>query len=462
MNQSRPVPNARLLAVIRESHLTYDTLARAVCQIAAENGDPHQRTNKSAIAHWVAGTQPNLRTVGYLIEALRRRVGRPLHPADLGLTNGDDEQIFDVDSLPEDPVAALALLGRADVDRRTVLTGAVYSLSALALPLRHRDDVIQRSSRARTRKSVTVGTGEISAVRAVTAAFTQADERLGGGHSRSAAIEYLCTDVAAYCTGTFSNRPTQQSMFGAAAQLAYLAGWKSHDLGLSALAQRYYLYAFQLANEADPYGHAGYVLRILAHQAMDLGRPEHCVDLAEAALARSRGRVDAGTESLFWLTLARAHAINHSARESLAALSHAEGLMNRDGVQAPPEWASLGGPAEARLANQSGKTLVALGELRTAEEQFQQSARCWNPVTHPRIHALTLTDLAETQCAQGKIDQACDTWAEALDEMNGVRSARIGDALSLMRRHLAIYRRRGNTVARRLDARAAALQRQSR
>jgi hypothetical protein len=75
---------------------------------------------------------------------------------------------------------------------------------------------------------------------------------------------------------------------------------------------------------------------------------------------------------------------------------------------------------------------------------------------------LTLTDLAETQCVQGKIDQACATWAGALNEMNGVRSARIGDALGLMRRHLAVYRRRGHTVARQLDARAAAVQHQAR
>jgi hypothetical protein len=457
MSDARPTPNTLLLAVIREAGFTYDALARAVCQIAAENGDMQQRTNKSAIAHWVNGTFPNLRTVGYLVEALRRRVGRPLRAADLGLVSGK-ETILDLDRLPDDPVVAITVLGRADVDRRTVLAGAVYSLGALALPLQHRVDTAQRAARVRTSATAMIGEGEIGAVREVTVAFNAADERLGGGHARSAVVEYLCTDVATYCGARFADEATRKAMFGAAAQLAYLVGWKSHDLGLAGLAQRYYLHAFALASESDPEAHAGYVLRILAHQAMDLGQQEHCVDLAEAALARTQGRVDADTESLFRLTLARAHAVDGSALASRAALRSAEKLISRARADQQPQWASLGGPAEARLANQTGKTLVALGDLGAAEEQFRHSARCWNPTTHPRIHALTLADLAETQCAQGRIEQACQTWNMALDMMNGVRSARIREAVGGMRRHLASYRMRGFGAARRLDARAGALQ----
>lgn len=190
---------------------------------------------------------------------------------------------------------------------------------------------------------------------------------------------------------------------------------------------------------------------------MDLGLREHCVDLADAALDRVKGRVDPDTESLFWLTAARARAAEGDRREARSALSSAERLLDRSHGDAGPEWAALGGPAEARLANQSGKALQAMGDLKAAEEQLRRSARCWNPATHPRIHALTLADLAETQCAQGNVEAACQTWNAALDGMTGIRSARTRDAITSMRAQLATYRRRGLTAARRLETRAAGL-----
>ncbi|GIG00256.1 Tat pathway signal protein [Catellatospora citrea] len=452
---AKTAPNDRLQLLIAQAGVSYEALARSLCHIAAENGDHTLRANKSAVAHWVAGTRPQPRTAGYLAEALSRRLARPLTPADLGLRSGD-EPIYDPAALPGDPVAAVARLGRADVDRRTLISGAAYSVAALVLPLQQ-PEIAARAHAARARPTVAVGQGEIDAVRQMTVAFNAADERLGGGHARSAVVEYLTTDVTAFLGGSFATEALRKSMFGAAAQLAYLAGWKAHDLGYSGLAQRYYLHSYQLASEADPHAHAAYGLRILAHQAMDLGLREHCVDLADAALDRVKGRVDPDTESLFWLTAARAHAADGSSQEARSALSTAERLLDRSLGDAAPEWASLGGPAEARLANQSGKALQAMGDLKAAEEQLRRSARCWNAATHPRIHALTLADLAETQCAQGNVEAACQTWNSALDGMTGIRSARTRDAITIMRANLAVYRRRGLTAAQRLETRAANL-----
>jgi hypothetical protein len=314
------------------------------------------------------------------------------------------------------------------------------------------------SAAVRRRTAARAGRGEVAAVREVTAVFTRADERFGGVYARGAVAEYLCTDVAAYWRSAFPREADRRAMFGAAAELAYLAGWKAHDAGLAGLAQRYYLHAFGLAGESDPGAHAGYVLRILAHQALDLGRHEHCVDLAEAALGRAAGRVDPGTESLFWLTLARASAAGGAAREATGALRRAELLITRTGTDAAPPWASLGGPAEARLTHQSGKTLAALGDLRGAEQQLARSAACWDPVTHPRVRALTLAELAELRCARGNVDEACTTWSQALDAMTGVASARTRDAVASLRRALSPYRARGVAAVRALDGRAAAMQ----
>lgn len=455
MGRSERAPNARLLALIREAGWTYGATARAVCQVAAENGQRGLRTNASAVSHWVGGTRPSASTARFLAEALSRKLRRPLHLHELGLPSSRSPS-GEGEFLPPDPVAAIARLGKADLDRRTFLASSVYAISALALPLSYSREIAQRGAHARSR-TATIGDGEVSAVRDVTTIFTRADELLGGGHGRSAVVEYLSTNVATYCSATFAHEADRRAMFGAAAELAYLVGWKAHDEGLAGLAQRYYLHSFQLAHESDPAAHTGYVLRILAHQALDLGRREYCIDLADAALSRARGHVDAETESLFWLTLARAQAANRSPRRAIAALDRAETLLTRAGADQPPNWASLGGPPEARLASHSGKALTCLGDLPAAEKQFRRSAACWDAATHPRIHALTLAELAEVQCDQGKVDEACATWSAALDGMAGIRSARTRDSIDSMRRRIAVFRGRGLVAARRLDARAAAL-----
>ncbi|GAB3462171.1 hypothetical protein GCM10027570_48500 [Streptomonospora sediminis] len=289
-----------------------------------------------------------------------------------------------------------------------------YSVGALTLPL----ELHHAADGASAGQGGTVGQTEIETVREVTEVFNRADERLGGGTSRSAVVEYLVSDVAGYCNGTFRREETRKDMFGAAAELAYLAGWKAHDAGRAGLAQRYYLHAFRLADESDPNAHAGYVLRILAHQAFDNGHKEHCADIAEAALSRVRGHVNEETESLFWLTAGRAHAANQDGKSALAAIGTAEKLLNTAPKDGPPRWASLGGPPEARLTNQAAKALSAMGDLAGAEDQYRQSARFWNPETHPRIHALTLSDLGEIQLKRGHLEAACETWSVALSGLD--------------------------------------------
>ncbi|MBG0569154.1 tetratricopeptide repeat protein [Actinoplanes aureus] len=445
--------NYALTKIIEEAGCSYGALAVAVEGVARESRDHDQTVTKTAVGHWVAGHKPGQKVIGYLVEALSRRVGRLLTAADIGLAS-DLDPIICQDRLPPDPVASLVNLGSADVDRRTVITGAAYSIGALLLPLDVLREHADRSQRA-VRLRSTVGDGELKAVRDMTKALTDADERLGGGHARTAVVEYLRTDVAGYLSSRFASATHRKDMFGAAASLAYLAGWKAHDIGRAGLAQQYYLRSFQLAQEHDPRAHAAYGLRILAHQAMDLGQHAHCVDLADEALALTRGNVDRGLESLFWLTAARARAAAGSPAEARTALRTAEALISKARAEQAPRWASLGGPAEARLAHQAGKTLQALNDLAAAETQLARAASCWDEARYPRVYALAMADLAETQCRQGHAEKACKTWDLALDSMDGIRSSRTRDAVVALRQHLAPYKLRGLAAAKRLDARAA-------
>ena len=120
------------------------------------------------------------------------------------------------------------------------------------------------------------------------AVFGKADERFGGGHARLAVVQYLTSDVAGYLQGTFVSDHDRRAMFSAAAELTYLAGWKAFDSSLDGVAQRYYLQLLRLANEADDRALAGFTLRAMAHQAVDLGHGPEALQLASSALEWSR------------------------------------------------------------------------------------------------------------------------------------------------------------------------------
>jgi len=455
--QPRPSgPNEALRTAIKEAGCTYDTLARTVVRVAAENGE-HARTNRSAVAHWLRGVRPSDRTAGYLAEALSRLTGRPVTVAELGyeadVGNGGVMTPFTPDA-----VGALTDLGAADLKRRLDRRSVLFSAAMLPLSLAWLNDADARGRRAREHGG-TVGQAEIQTVQTLTEAYYAADENLGGGHGRTAVIQYLVTDVATFCTSRFRNDTDRRDMFSAAAELAYLAGWQCHDLGQEGLAQHYYAKSLQLATEADPHGQAAWTLRIMAHQALDLRTPAHSVALATRAVELAAGRVDPATEALFAITAARAHAADRNTRAATAAVHAAEDSIARDESNEAdmPHWATLTGPARATVASHVAKTFTALGDHARAEQRYLAAAKARNPERFRRIHALNLAQAAEAQAGQGHADHACETWGTALGYMAGVDSDRIKQAVTGMRRTLVTFRRRGVPQAAGLDQQGAAL-----
>jgi hypothetical protein len=443
---------ARLRALIAEAGCTYESLARSINIIARENGDMHLRANRSSVAHWVAGSVPARRTRGYLAEALSRLLGRTVTSAELGFGAGfgDDDDRVDLGlSLTEDPVRVLSDLTAADLDRRAFLRTAAFSVIALDAPLETTAESLRRTGRTQeTQRAVRVGAGDVEAVHELTAALTAVDERLGGEHGRGAVVTYLGQDVTALCRGPFADADVERRTFSAAAQVAYLAGWKAHDAGLESLAQRYYLQAYHLASRSGDEAHAGYVIRILGHHALDIGRSNRCVDLARAAWDKADGRCDPQTLSLFALNLARSHAAAGEPRETGRWLNHAERLASRPSEGQPPRWVTLGGTPEARLASQTAKTFTALGRHADAEPLYATAGARWSAATHPRVRALDLHLLGGAQVAQGHLEQACATWTVAVPTLRDVRSARTRRALADIRTSVTTSRHHDSPAAR--------------
>ncbi|MEU7259078.1 helix-turn-helix transcriptional regulator [Streptomyces rimosus] len=428
-------PNIRLREAIAASGHTYEALARGVRRIAAENGEIIH-TNKSAVSHWVKGTRkPSGRTGQYLAEALSRRAARTITLAEIGLR--DPETAVPEDS---DPVVTATGLGRADVERRRFLAVAAFTTAGVAMPLAYDQEATSRILRARTRRAL-VGAEDVEVVRHITAAFSAADERLGGGHGLTTVTAYLADTAAPILRARFTSDALRRNAFGAVAELAYLAGWKHHDLGQEGAAQRYYQVGYQLACEADPHGHAAWMMRALAHQALSLKQSHHCVDLVEGALSRGLGHVDSQTEALLHITHARAFAATAEHPAAARALLAAEdALLREDGPQ--PSFSLVSGPAAGTVASHTARTLTDLADHVGTEQQHRDALVRWDPKKYKRVHALTYADLGDSLAAQARADEAVAAWTQALTLMEGMTSDRTRKAITSIRSTLAAYQRR--------------------
>lgn len=447
-----PTRNQALADLIQEAGYTYDSLARAIVRVATENGNHGLRTNRSAIGAWIRGVPPSGTTPTYVAEALSRRLGRPVSPADAGFGDaGRIPEAFDPDPL------ALSNLGRLELSTPVVRRSVMFSAALLPLAAGWLGEAESRGRKAQQAGAVMVGAAEVTAVRQITAAFHATDEMVGGGHGRDAVVQYLVSDVAAYLRGTFRSESVRADMFGAAAELAYLAGWKGHDMQMEGLAQRYYTHALQLAHESGRSDHSAWVLRILAHQALDLGRPQECVDLAQKAWSMTRGKVSPAEESLYAITAARALGAVGESRRASSTVRAAEKLVEAEESEPLSSWAGMTGPAPATVASHTAKTWTSLGRHSDAAKIYTQAARLRDPSGHRRVRALEFAQTAEAQAAQGHAEEACESWSEAFTNMTGVSSARHRAAVGRAQGFLRQYAHRKIPGAAAVDAQCRAL-----
>ncbi|WP_434740408.1 Tat pathway signal protein [Micromonospora sp. SH-82] len=453
--------NEKLLEMIKECRWSYEACAAAVRAVARENRDALPSCDRSHVGHWVSGVKPSGSTSRYLAEAISRRLGRVMNPIDLGIVEGSnlEPDLRGLDWWGHAPAIDLLTVGRADLERREFGLNALYSLAALVVPLDSWQEVADRGRRAQGGDAA-VGRSEIDAVRDMLDVFSKADERFGGGHARLAVVQYLTSDVAGYLQGRFSSDSDRRDMFSVAAEMTYLAGWKAFDSSLHGLAQRYYVQALRLANEADDRPLAGFTLRAMAHQAVDLGHGSEALQLATSALEWSKGRATPAATALFTVLTARGHAASSDPLRTSTALLTAEAQLASASVDDEPTWIRTSGFTEASLASQAGQALRDLGDLAGAEAQLRRSIATRNAGPYRRIHTLTLANLADVQCSQGRLREAVGNWNHTMDTMEGVKSGRASAAVRNIRTRLSNFGPRLPAFAKQLDQRATAHLRQ--
>ncbi len=431
-------PNVAFGRLLAESRWTHRQFARAVNRVGTETGIP-LRYDESAVSHWLAGTIPRGAVRACILEALSRRLGRPVTHAEVGLPVPRASS-----SAAADTVEGVIDLGRLDMDpsRRSVLGVGLFSV-AVTVP--GWPDVIGRAEAVRSGRTTRIGMNEVEMVVAMTERVSALDDEFGGRHARPMAASFMVNTVASYLRAD-APEGVRKAMLSAASDLLYLTGYMAVDEGLHGLAQRYYLKALELAGAAEDHLTYCTTLRGMSVQAVDLHHGAKAVELAEAAAAASP---KAGPRMRAFLAGQQAHAAAQTGDRTgaLRYIREAEAAMDR----AESRGKAFGSYDPSSLNYHVSQVRYELGDKAGAVEAMHRSDRLRPSVyQRSRVHRRGL--LAERQLELGPLEAACATWHQALDDYPRVQSGRADDRvktmLGLLRPHLK------NAAARELYDRA--------
>ncbi|MTE22041.1 hypothetical protein F0L17_23585 [Streptomyces sp. TRM43335] len=397
-------PNTRLADLFGLTGWSKGELARRVNRQAAAMGHPQLATDTSRVRRWIdRGETPRDPVPKVLATLFTERLGRVVTIEDLGFGRsgpvGRRQPDHGLSWASERTAAVLTEFTGMDLMlNRRGLVGAGAALTAgpvLDGALRDwlRNDSPTPPGPSRTDgptitdpvssdryEAAPVGSQEIDALERSVEVFRAWDAARGGGLQRKAVVGQL-NEVGGMLA--YRHPPhIQRRLWGVAANLAVLAGWMSHDVGLEPTAQKYFVIAAHAAREGGDRPRAGEALSRAARQMVHLGRPDDALDLMKLARSGCGDEALPRTRAMLHTIEAWAQASMGRAQAMRRTLGEAEELFvsDRDDVP-PPSWmqmfdeADLHGmqalayrtlaehdPSAARIAERHAKKALKLRE----------------------------------------------------------------------------------------------------
>ncbi|MFF1686632.1 MULTISPECIES: hypothetical protein [unclassified Streptomyces] len=363
-------PNTRLNDLFGLAGWSKGELARLVNRQAAAMGHPQLATDTSRVRRWIdMGEIPRDPVPRVLAALFTERLGRVVTIEDLGLVRHgrtgkrrDDGAVQHPDGMPWAPERTAAVLTEFTgmdlmLNRRglvgagaalaagSVLSGAMHDWlhtdPALAADAPRSEDPLHADPAGFDRyEAAPIGSQEIEELERSVEVFRAWDAARGGGLQRKAVVGQL-NEVG----GMLSYRHPdhlQRRLWGVAANLAVLAGWMSHDVGLEPTAQKYFVIAAHAAREGGDRPRAGEALSRAARQMVHLGRPDDALDLMKLAKSGSGDETLPRTRAMLYTIEAWAQASMGKGQAMRRTLGHAEDLFVSDkGDVPPPSWMQM-------------------------------------------------------------------------------------------------------------------------
>jgi tetratricopeptide (TPR) repeat protein len=262
--------------------------------------------------------------------------------------------------------------------------------------------------------------------------FERLDGEHGGGHGRTALIEFLRRDLAPLLRGTYTTA-TGRDLFQAAASATTLAAWMSYDAGAHGLAQRYFIHALKFAESAEDRLLAGGILDAMSHQATFLGNYREAANLASAALTGTATAGSHASTAHFHTMRARAYAKMGDSTACDREMSAAVREFERRQPDNEPEW--FGYFDDAELAAELGHCNRDLGRAVDASTYAARSVGANGEQVRSDFFAAMV--LADAYLDQGEAEQACRVAIRALEIGERLKSARCVTYVGEFRQRLA-------------------------
>ncbi len=335
---------------------------------------------------------------------------------------------------PTEAAGNLTQLWHADLGAPAVSWGPADPRAWNDAPLRWLIDPGTVPSREAPR-GARIGLADVERFRATVEMFRQLDDRYGGGHARTALIQYLDADAGRLLNGQY-NETTGRALLSAVAEATLLAAWMSYDsMPADTRAQRYFVQALALAQAGGDRLLGASILDAMSHQATYLGRYGEAANLARAAKTGTQGIATPTLVSHFHTMEARALARIGDAKGCDRALADAVREFERRTPDNDPLWIQYFN--EAELSAEFGHCLRDLGRPAQAAQYASASVAAVDDLTFLRSDFFATIVLADAHVAAGEIEQACGVALKALTAGEQIRSARCINYLREFRQRLA-------------------------
>ena len=418
-------PNTRFADLFALTGWSKGELARMVNRRGAALGQQQLSTDTSRVRRWIEqGEIPRDPVPKVLAALFTERLGRVVTIEDLGLERHRRSRSGTSHTgMPWEPEQTAAVLteftGMDLMLNRRGLVGAGAALTAGSVIADSLHDWLTGESAAPAAPGASgpprvivpaesplslyeagpVGADEVDALEYSVEVFRAWDSSRGGGLQRKAVVGQL-NEVGGMLTYHHPEH-LERRLWNVAANLAVLAGWMSHDVGLEATAQKYFMIAVHAARKAGDKPRAGEALSRAARQMVHLGRADDALDLMRLAKEGSGDQALPRTCAMLQTIEAWAQASLGRSQATRRVLGEAEELFVVDTGEPPPSWMQLFTEAElhgmealvyrtladhdpkaAPLAQRHARLALSLRESRglersTAFDRISLASACW-------------------------------------------------------------------------------------
>ncbi len=283
-----------------------------------------------------------------------------------------------------------------------------------------------------------IGKADVERIEQATEIFRQWDIQNGGGLLRKAVTGQL-NEVNNLVARASYTEHVGCRLLSAVADLAHLAGWMSHDVGLHVTGQQYLAFGLHAAKEANDQPLAAQILTNMARQMNHVHRPQDGLDLIRLARYGAESTLTATMRAMLHVEEAWMLAGMGWVQDCHRAAGLAQETFTDSRPAEDPAWMSYFTKAELLAVTGAAYRDLAWRDPAHADQAaslLTQAVDGYGP-DFARSRALTQAVQASAYALQGDYARAHAVTDQTLEVASTLNSTRVHDRFQVLHSHLA-------------------------